>query len=78
MSSDAEKTADFILALAHKFGVSYVSTEMDEWANHVIRLSDDEVHLDPIELLLLQLAREGYLTRSEALQLQAKYLREIL
>ena len=41
--------------------VVYTQTATDVWADHVTRLSDDEV---------------GRLTRPEALQLQADHLRE--
>jgi len=69
-------TADAIRALAEQHGVAYTRTAPDLWAPHVSRLADDEITLDETELLLIALQRAGDVTRAEALQLQAEYLRE--
>jgi hypothetical protein len=76
MSNQKEKTVDIIFALADKFGVVYIPTGADEWTNHITQLSDDDVRLDHVELLLVELQRAGHLTRPEALRLQVNYLRE--
>ena len=70
------KSAAVIIALAKQHGVSYRQTENDVWAQEATRLSGDDVTLDKIELLLIELQRAGYLSRSEALKLQVDYLRE--
>ena len=70
------ETAQIILALAREQGVAYARTARDAWAENITRLADDNVTLDTIELLLIELHRTGHLSRSDALRLQAKYLRE--
>jgi hypothetical protein len=71
-----QRIADNIRALAARHGVSYTQTATDVWANHVTRISGDDVALDEIELLLVALQRAGHLSRPEALRLQVTYLRE--
>jgi hypothetical protein len=71
-----KKTAAAILALAKQHGVAYRPTVNDAWADDVTRLVDGDIVLDEIELLLIELQRAGYLSRPEALRLQASYLRE--
>jgi hypothetical protein len=71
-----QKTANAILALAKQHGIAYTPTVDDAWAGDVTRLVDDDITLDEIELLLIELQRGGYLSRPEALRLQATYLRE--
>ncbi len=68
--------ASTVRALAEQHKISYVATETDVWAHHVTRLAGDDVKLDEIELLLIALKRSGHLSRFDALQLQARYLRE--
>jgi hypothetical protein len=71
-----QKTVAAILTLAKQHGVVYTPTANDAWGQDVTRLADDDVTLDEIELLLIELQRAGYLSRHEALKLQANYLRE--
>ena len=69
-------TAVHIRKLARKYHVAYVPTQRDKLAHHITRLAGDEVELDEIEQLLIALQRAGHLTRTEAVRLQASYLRE--
>jgi hypothetical protein len=75
-SQQETTTAASIHALAERHNVVYAKTQADVWASHVTRLADDNVELDPVELLLIALLREGHLSRPEALKLQVNYLRE--
>jgi hypothetical protein len=77
MSARAQSaTATRIRNLARKYRVAYVRTKRDAIAHHITRLAGDDVELDEIERLLIALQRAGYLTRIEAVRLQANYLRE--
>ena len=77
MSARAQSaTATRIRKLARKYRVAYVRTKRDTLAHHITRLAGDDVELDEIERLLIVLQRAGYLTRIEAVRLQANYLRE--
>ncbi len=70
------RTAAHIRELARKHHVAYVGTQRDALARHMTRLAGDDVELDEIEQLLIALQRAGHLTRTEAVRLQANYLRE--
>jgi hypothetical protein len=69
-------TATRIRKLARKYRVAYIQTQRDMLADHITRLAGDDVTLDEIEQLLIALQRAGHLTRTEAVRLQASYLRE--
>jgi hypothetical protein len=69
-------TASHIRELARKYHVAYVRTPSDMLAHHMTRLAGDDVEFDEIEHLLIALQRAGHLTRTEAVRLQANYLRE--
>jgi hypothetical protein len=69
-------TAARIRELARQYHVAYIRTERDRLARHITRLAGDDVELDEIEQLLIALQRAGYLSRIEAVRLQANYLRE--
>lgn len=71
--SDAETT---IRAMAREHRVFHSRTSTDDLAHHMSRLAGDVIHLDEVEQLLLALTRAGHLSRSEAVRLQARYLRE--
>ena len=77
MSSRSQSaTATRIRKLAQKYHVAYVRTQRDTLAHHFTRLAGDHVELDEIEQLLIALQRAGHLSRTEAVRLQANYLRE--
>ena len=59
-----------------RYMVSYVPTQSDLLANHITRLSSDNVELDEIECMLIALQRAGHITRDQLVHLQACYLRE--
>jgi hypothetical protein len=71
-------TAVHIQKLAEQFHVVYRQTATDRLAHHITRLADDEVVLDPVEQLLIGLQRAGCIDRKTMIQLQARYLREIM
>jgi hypothetical protein len=73
----ANSTAALIRDMAAKHDVTYVPTQSDLLANHITRLSSDNVKLDEVEYLLIALQRAGHITRDEVVQLQARYLREV-
>jgi hypothetical protein len=69
-------TAALIREMAARYMVSYVPTQSDLLANHITRLSSDNVELDEIECMLIALQRAGHITRDQLVHLQACYLRE--
>ncbi len=69
-------TAALIGEMAARYKVSYVPTQSDLLANHITRLSSDNVELDEIECMLIALQRAGHITRDQLVHLQACYLRE--
>jgi hypothetical protein len=70
-------TAARIRQMARDHHIAYVRTQRDVLAHHITRLAGDDVELDEIEQLLIALQRGGYLSRTEMVQLQAAYLREV-
>jgi hypothetical protein len=72
----ASSTAALIREMAARYKVSYVHTQSDLLANHITRLSSDNVELDEIECMLIALQRAGHITRDQLVHLQACYLRE--
>jgi hypothetical protein len=48
----------------------------DILAQHITRLSGDDVAFDPVENTIVALQRAGILSRIQAVRLQARYLRE--
>jgi hypothetical protein len=46
------------------------------FAQHVTRLSGDDVTFDDVENIIVALQRAGILSRVQAVRLQARYLRE--
>ena len=64
-----------IRALAERYQVHYVPTNSDVLAQHITRLSGDDVVFDETERLLIALQRAGHLSRTDAVLLQAEYLR---
>lgn len=78
MSEHAESaTAARIREMARERHVAYVRTQRDILTDHITRLAGDDVELDEIEQLLVALQRSGHLSRTEMIQLQANYLREV-
>ncbi|QHO77890.1 hypothetical protein ACH79_40190 [Bradyrhizobium sp. CCBAU 051011] len=69
-------TAEVIQRLAAANNVAVVVTANDVFAQHVTRLSGDDVNFDPIENTIVALQRAGILDRVQAVRLQARYLRE--
>lgn len=69
---------DYILGLASTHGVAYVETPTDKLADAITRLSDDDVHLDEIERLLIALERAGVVASDSVVPLHINYLREKL
>ena len=76
ISLTAGSTAARIRELAAQHRVTYLPTQADMLANDMTRLSGDTITFDEIECMLVALQRAGHITRSDAVQLQAQYLRE--
>jgi hypothetical protein len=62
--------------LAERLHVRYVPTDSDVLAQHIARLAGDDVVFDKTECLLIALQRSGHLSRTDAVLLQAEYLRQ--
>jgi hypothetical protein len=72
----SNSAAALIREMAARHQVSYVPTQSDLLANHITRLSSDDIELDEIECTLIALQRAGHITRDQLVHLQARYLRE--
>jgi hypothetical protein len=70
--------AEFIVGLAKQHGVRYVQTPHDALAEVITRLSDDDVQLDDIVLLMIALERAGVIPSEHIVPLHGNYLREKL
>lgn len=64
----------FILDLAAKHGVRYVKGPLDDLADTITRLSDDEVEIDGTEQLIIALKRARVITGSEMVAMLGAYL----
>ncbi|MDA9537744.1 hypothetical protein ACM41_16560 [Bradyrhizobium sp. CCBAU 21362] len=62
--------------MASANNVAVVVSSNDMFAQHVTRLSGDEVTFDDVENTIVALQRAGILSRVQAVRLQARYLRE--
>ena len=67
----------YVMDLAKQNGVVYQKTNLDELAEVITRLSDDEVKTDDVQDTLLALLRAGVLNKGEWMQLLINYLREL-
>jgi hypothetical protein len=70
--------SEFIVGLANSHGVIYHKTPYDELAETITRLSDDDVEMDDVELLLIALERAGVIGSEYVVPLHVNYLREKL
>lgn len=68
--------AQFITDLAKRHNISYVKTPNDALAEVITRLSDDDVELDDVVLLLIALERAGIIPSEKVVPLHVNYLRE--
>lgn len=73
-----DNVREYIIELARKHNVKYVETDTDRLANMITRLSDDDVEMDDVELLLIALERAGVIGGEYVVPLHVKYLREKL
>ncbi|MDA9464761.1 hypothetical protein XH87_09095 [Bradyrhizobium sp. CCBAU 53415] len=62
--------------MASANNVAVVVSSNDMFAQHVTRLSGDDVTFDDVENTIVALQRAGILSRVQAVRLQARYLRE--
>jgi hypothetical protein len=69
---------EYIVDLANRHGVIYNKTPYDELAETITKLSDDEVEMDEVELLLIALERAGVIGSEYVVPLHVNYLREKL
>jgi hypothetical protein len=65
-----------IHALARVHGVVYRPNPLDDLGNTITRLAGDDVQLDDTQLLLLALARAGFISDEEAGDLHIAYMRQ--
>lgn len=70
--------AEYIRRLAASHQVTYDESTSDVWATTLTRLSDDEVEMDDVELLIIALERAGVLASQDVVPLHVSYLREKL
>lgn len=66
----------YIGDLARQHNVRYIPTGDDALAEVITRLSDDDVIMDEVELLLLALERAGVVPSADVVPLHVNYLRE--
>lgn len=69
---------EYIVGLARRYGVAYIKTPNDELAEVITHLSDDDVEMDNVELLLIALERAGVVASENVVPLHINYLREKL
>jgi hypothetical protein len=70
--------AAFVIELAKLHNVTYTKTSIDELADVITNLADDDVKMDRIELLLIALERAGVIASDNIVPLHINYLREKL
>ena len=75
-AEDVGDVAAAIRTLARLHGVSGELEPIDVFARAASRLADADVDLDPVERLLLGLARRGFITDQRRFALHAIYLRQ--
>ncbi len=68
----------YIVALAKRHGVTHTKTPCDQLAQVITNLSDDDVEMDDVELLLIALERAGIVPSEQVVALHVNYLREKL
>ncbi|WP_070398426.1 hypothetical protein [Hydrogenophaga sp. PML113] len=68
--------AGFVAELAREHGVVIVRTKLDQFAEKLTELSDDDVRLDAIELALVKLKERGIITTQEMGMLILNHIRE--
>lgn len=68
--------ASYVKQMAEDNNVTAWRDEASSMAVVITRLSDDVVELDNVEQLLVNLKREGILSKAEALELQGRYFHE--
>lgn len=68
--------AHYVRELAEQHDISYVNNSKDYWATTVTRLAGDEVKSDPVKDLIIELKREGKISKKDVADLMANYLKE--
>lgn len=71
-----ECVASYVQRMAEDNNVTACRDEASSMAVVITRLADDVVELDNVEQLLVNLKREGILSKAEALELQGRYFHE--
>ncbi|MGZ5780872.1 MAG: hypothetical protein ACXWIN_07950 [Burkholderiaceae bacterium] len=66
----------FIVDLAKQHGITYAKAPLDDLAEVITRLSDDNIEMDHVELLLIALERAGIVASEYVVPLHINYLRE--
>lgn len=67
---------EYIHNLAAQHNIGYIMTVGDSIANAFTRLSDDDLEMDEVELLLIALERAGVVQECDVIPLHINYLRE--
>lgn len=70
--------ANYITGLARQHGIHYERTSNEALSEVITRLSDDNVEMDPVVLLLLALECAGVIPSEDVVPLHVNYLREKL
>lgn len=78
MGHPVTNVGEYVFELAKRHGVSYAKTPADKLAEAITKLSDDDVEMDRIELLIIALERAGVISGAEVVPLHVNYLREKL
>lgn len=74
--TDTVSVASEVHRLAKTHKVSAEPDSMSRMAVTITRLAGDLVELDDVEQLLVNLKKQGVLTKTQALSLQGRYLQE--
>lgn len=73
----SNSTASYVYALAKREGIVFVPTFADRWAQAVTHLAGDEVKSDPVDDMLVALARAGRITPRDMTKLVIAHHRDL-
>ena len=72
--SDIQDVSQYVAAMAQRHGIVYTKTGGDALAEIITRLSDDDVHTDETEDLLVALKRAGVIDGPTMISLLGQHL----
>jgi hypothetical protein len=67
----------FVSDLAERYGVAYVRTGLDDWADSVAQVLGDYVEMDETDKLLIALKKAGVIDGRQAARLISSHRREL-